>query len=316
MSVDLFDMDTPTLDFEISPRSLNRTLIGHIDNDNMQPPFYIVPIEPEDTNTFNKNIFINVENGNIYTNAILNPANYETFKFSALSINEGLAITITITVINEVILTSPIIITSTKPSTTLLSTTSIHTAQIIPTIEKFNQKLPVEVKLSNDSTTTSLNDAKNQFGLLILTENIKVLIIILIVSVVILMGILYGAFFLIRKNHHQKQRRIMSNKSASNERFSIACTSSTNLTFKQEIEKNDKSYLNKFITCIRADDSVVQPNCIKSTTLISIADSIRKQGLNDSNGENQEIFQENLIIRPSQSLFTYSDGYLNDMGKL
>lgn len=314
MLVDLFDIDTPTLDFKISPRSLNRTLIGHIDSNNMRPPFYIVPIVPEDPDTFNKHIFINVETGNIYTNTIIDPERFDTFKFSALSINEGLAITITITVTKEIALTSPI--TTTKATIIIATTLAHNTVQTLPAIEIFKKKIPAEVKLSNSTAATSINEPKNRHGISILTENIKVLVIILVASVVILMSILYGSFFLIRKNHNQKQRRLMSNKSASNERFSFACTSSTNLTFKQELERNNKSYLNKFINCIRADDGVVQPNCTKSTTLISIADSMRKQGLHDSSGDNQEIFQDNLIIRPSQSLFTYSDGYLNDMGKL
>lgn len=56
----------------------------------MRPPFYIVPIEPDNADQFTKKVKIDLDNGDIYVNEPLE----EPVKFSALSINQGSAMTI------------------------------------------------------------------------------------------------------------------------------------------------------------------------------------------------------------------------------
>jgi len=72
------------------------SIIDHSNEVEMKPPFYVVPLEPEDENVFKKFLHIDLEHGHIYTNQILN-TNY-SFTFSALSINTGQAIIVKISV--------------------------------------------------------------------------------------------------------------------------------------------------------------------------------------------------------------------------
>jgi hypothetical protein len=81
---------------EINPKSFIGSIVDHSNEVEMKPPFYVVPLEPEDENVFKKFLHIDLERGQIYTNQILN-TNY-SFAFSALSINTGQAIIVKISV--------------------------------------------------------------------------------------------------------------------------------------------------------------------------------------------------------------------------
>lgn len=67
----------------------------------MKPPFYVVPIQPENLAVLNKFIRVDLDTGNIYINSKLDSNEMSILKFSALSINEGTDLTVVISVIDE-----------------------------------------------------------------------------------------------------------------------------------------------------------------------------------------------------------------------
>ncbi|CAF0708844.1 unnamed protein product [Brachionus calyciflorus] len=75
--------------------------IGTLQNDDefiMKPPFYVVPIQPDDIDSFNKLIRVDLDTGGIY---LLKSDLTDQIKFSALSINQGSAMTV---ILNPLIL--------------------------------------------------------------------------------------------------------------------------------------------------------------------------------------------------------------------
>lgn len=235
------------------------------------------------------------------------------YKFSALSINVGLATTVTIRLQQQQQSTK---IKYTTTSTIRNRITTKITAQttvtpfirISNTPTKVKQTFRLETNHLSNATTTTLNpsSASTARSVTLLTDNVKILTGILTAAVIILLLVLYGVFYLIRRNHAAKQKFLSDH----NSRNSLTCTnSSTNLTFRQEIENNNKSYLSKFITWLRPDSSAREYP--KTGTLVSIADSPRSKRCSNA----AEFFQDNLIIRPTgRGHYTYSEGYLNDLG--
>ena len=82
-----------------SQKSFIGSLIDHSNEKELKPPFYVVPLEPENENTFKKFINVNMETGLIYTNLILKKN--QVFSFSALSISTGQVIIIKIHVVQN-----------------------------------------------------------------------------------------------------------------------------------------------------------------------------------------------------------------------
>ena len=85
--------------FVVDIKSEKGTFIGLISSMNstsMKPPYYIIPIVPEDKAQFNDDIYVDLDNGKIFTNFEKNSARKQFYKFSALSINEGLDLVINI----------------------------------------------------------------------------------------------------------------------------------------------------------------------------------------------------------------------------
>ena len=80
-------------------KSFIGSLIDHSNEKELKPPFYVVPLEPENENTFKKFINVNLETGLIYTNQILKIN--QVFSFSALSISTGQVIIIKIHVVKN-----------------------------------------------------------------------------------------------------------------------------------------------------------------------------------------------------------------------
>jgi len=93
LNADLFT-EPPPIQLSIESNQPSGTLIGSIKSYSsvqMQPPYYIVPIVPDNQELFNKDISIDSDTGDIVSNAVLNSDRIKQYKFSALSINEGLA---------------------------------------------------------------------------------------------------------------------------------------------------------------------------------------------------------------------------------
>ncbi|RNA42024.1 hypothetical protein BpHYR1_018104 [Brachionus plicatilis] len=86
------EQSSPVKQLNMSEGATGR--VGSLNSDDqvlvMRPPYYIVPIEPEDAQQFARKVRIDLENGDIYINQPLE----EPVTFSALSINQGSAITI------------------------------------------------------------------------------------------------------------------------------------------------------------------------------------------------------------------------------
>lgn len=85
---------SPSRQFNLTDGTVGR--IGSLQSEDqvmaMRPPFYIVPIQPESADEFAKIVRIDLENGDIYVNQPLE----EPVTFSALSINQGSAMTVVI----------------------------------------------------------------------------------------------------------------------------------------------------------------------------------------------------------------------------
>ncbi len=145
-----------------------------------------------------------------------------------------------------------------------------------------------------------------------LTENIKILLFLLVGCLAILLLTLYTTFFLIRRNQAQSGRIMVNSRARSSQQsdqLNFTCTSSTNLTIKQEMAMNNRSYLSKFITWLKPVDTGLCSSQKTSTSASLANDSLR------SKKSASQLHHDNLVIRPRvQTLFTYSDGYLNDMG--
>jgi len=138
---------TPTKVINISPDTAPNSLIGSIaDNQaesQMKPPFYIVPIIPEDVDLFDSYVRVDLENGNIYTKAKFTQV--EKCKFSVLSINEGLALNILINVIDP------------SKSTTLISST---TTEPISTATTTKTSTETQTKTTTSTTNGIQNESK------------------------------------------------------------------------------------------------------------------------------------------------------------
>jgi len=119
------------------------TLIGSI-RDKIQPPYYIVPIMPDNQDLFNKYLSIDLDTGLINSNSILNTdTNIEQLKFSVLSINEGIANLIIINIVNK------------EQTTTTTSTTTTTTSTTTAKKECFN--------LNSNLTKFKFNDKSDCF---------------------------------------------------------------------------------------------------------------------------------------------------------
>lgn len=261
--------------------------------------------------------------GDIYTNSELRTNRKKIYKFSALSINQGLAIAVTITVLTD----------NVKPKTTITTTTTTTIATRLTTepdvskIPNIKQSFRIENNLLINTNTTSdqtvtPTEPTTTMNVIIqsdkpsyqLTQNVKILIVLLVACLTILLGVLYTTFFIIRRNQAQSNGKIMVNSrtrsSRSGDQLNYICTSSTNLTPKQEMDS--RSYLSKFITWFKpVDIEQCSSSSQKTSTSASLVDSLRS-----SKKSSSHLHHDNLIIRPhaTQTLFTYSDGYLNDMG--
>lgn len=104
-SIKCTNIDSPVKQFNLTTSTKSGTLLGSIQIDEelvqMKPPFYIVPIQPEDQDIFNKYIRVDLENGNIYLNSKIDRLEFSLFKFSALSINQGSALSLLINIIDD-----------------------------------------------------------------------------------------------------------------------------------------------------------------------------------------------------------------------
>lgn len=162
--------------FNITSNSSAGTLIGTIsslnsdESNNMSPPFYIVPIIPEDQSLFNKHISIDLDTGKIYTNAKLDPAKQSAFKFSALSISDGQAIVILINVIKINDKVEP---KTTSSTTTLATSTTITTKTKLKsnkctTLEPYSKNKLVNLSESYEENDELNEDSSNQYKCLII----------------------------------------------------------------------------------------------------------------------------------------------------
>ena len=265
------------LELRVDAGKPNGTWIGSIKSNLMQPPFYIVPILPDDVTLFNKLLHVDLDTGAIHINTILASGGKHVYKFSALSINQGTDTLVEINVLDPV------------------TTTAMPVLKLISTLRHEN-------KTQNRS---SLPEVSNNIKLAAFGYNVKVLLVILLISVLGLVGLLYGAFYLATRQTDRKQMRTVRRNS--HNRSSLTCTSSTNLTSGQVEEVASNSRLARLISCMKKTDSTGSDGYKKSSTLTSIADSVgnsmpKQSGLVINSGNN------------SHSLFSYSDGYLNEMG--
>ena len=256
------------LELRVDADRPNGTWIGSIKSELMRPPFYIVPIVPDDVAHFNKLLRVDLDTGAVYTNAILPPDGKHVYKFSALSINQGTDTIVEIAVLDTI------------------TTTAIPEIRLESVFRHENR-----THNSSDVPDVSNNKKLAAFG-----YNVKVLLAILLMSVLALVGLLYGAFYLATRQTDGKHRRTARRDSQN--RSSFTCTSSTNLTSGQ-VEAATDSRLVRLIPCLRKTGSATTDGYKKSSTLTSIADSVATSGNS----------------MPKQSgLFSYSDGYLNEMG--
>ena len=162
--------------FNITSNSSAGTLIGTIsslnsdESNSMSPPFYIVPIIPEDQSLFNKHISIDLDTGKIYANTKLDPAKQSAFKFSALSISDGQAIVILINVIKindkvEHITTSS---TTTLTTSTTISTTIKLKSNKCKTLEPYSKNKLVNLGEGYEEDDELNEDSLNEYKCLII----------------------------------------------------------------------------------------------------------------------------------------------------
>lgn len=141
LTINQLNADTEPLpiQFNLETNKPIGTLIGSI-RDKIQPPYYIVPIIPDNQDLFNKYVSIDLDTGLINSNSILNTdTNIKQLKFSVLSINEGIANLIIINIVNNEQTTTSTS-TTTKTTTTTAKKECFNLNSNTLTQFKFNDK--------------------------------------------------------------------------------------------------------------------------------------------------------------------------------
>ena len=124
---------------------------GDNDNESIKPPFYVVPIVPDDLAAFSADIAIDLETGDMRVNSPL--LRHALYKCSVLSINEGSAITLIIHVVTTTTTTTT---TATATTTTTTTTTSNDCLQM-QLFEKQKQKQKKPTAATSSYTCFNVN---------------------------------------------------------------------------------------------------------------------------------------------------------------
>jgi hypothetical protein len=325
---------TSTITFNLSDDLPIGTVIGTLDGAaksvqnadssfNFKSPFYIVPVIPEDINKFKQVISIDIDTGVMKLNSRLNYNRQNIYKFSVLSISEGSALIIILNITKP--LYKEIIIPTTTPATSTSTSTPLTTFKLTTTIKnecKHNETAQILPNFScSNETTTTTTAVKNlkeleSFGILrnsdsnndtisILNEFLKSskllsISLIILISLIIIIVYVIVLFNYQNTNDNDNNETIMSSQNLP--------LDNKGTTFKDTIYN--------YINSNKASSTICNKKKMKEND--SKSEMSSSLSISNSNSNKFNTIDTNLNSKQQQLVgdrkFTYSDGYLNDLG--